>query len=63
VEVPNPKMTLALDIPALHEPSHVRFGSGRTSVHEVFLRDEPCSVRAWLSKLGGCTRVIMPQKR
>ena len=34
-------------------------GSDRTSVHEVFLRGEPCSVRAWLSKLGGCARVIL----
>jgi hypothetical protein len=43
-----------------HEPSHVCFGSDRTSVHEVFLRGEPCSVRAWLSKLGGApARVIL----
>jgi hypothetical protein len=38
--IPNPKMTLALVIPASHEPSHVCFGSDRTSVHEVFLRGE-----------------------
>jgi hypothetical protein len=47
------KMTVALDMLASHEPIRVHFGPDRTSMHEVFLRSEPCSVRAWLSKLGG----------
>jgi hypothetical protein len=56
--LPNPKMTLALDIPAVARTEPCRFGSGRTSVHEMCLRDEPCSVRLWHRSSGGCEPAV-----
>ena len=43
----------ATDMLDLKSPRHTSTLPDRTSVHEMFLRGEPCSVWAWLSKLGG----------